>query len=397
MENANSKFATRAVHAGQHPDHETGALVTPLYLTSTYVFTPDTMERWLAGDTSQGPIYTYGRSRNPTQDAFQEKVASLESGEAALMTGSGMAAISLAMLGTVHSGDHVISCQTIYGGTFALFTKIFEEFHIEVSFLPKMTNAALDAALKPNTKIIYLETVLNPTLEVLDLDTIFAWAKSKHLLIVIDNTFTSPYLYRPIEHGADVVVHSTTKYINGHGDTIGGVIVSTKEYIEQLRSSVYQELGPVPNPFAAWLGLRGLKTLHLRMRAHCDNGLGFAQWLEKQPKVTKVVYPGLSSHPQHELATRMFEGRYGGMVGFCVEGGIKEAQKLIQNLKMAYYAVSLGDLDTLVEHPATMTHRRMSKEDREAMGIPDNYIRVSVGVEDLSDIIHDFDQALKKL
>ncbi len=397
MESKNSRFATRAVHAGQHPDHETGALVTPMYLTSTYVFTPESMERWLSGDTSQGPVYTYGRSRNPTQNAFQEKIAALEGGEAALMTGSGMAAISLAMLGTVHSGDHVIACRTLYGGTFALFTKIFEEFHIDVTFLPEMTVEAMEAALKPTTKVVYLETVLNPTLEILDLDTIYAWAKSKNLLIVIDNTFTSPYLYRPLEHGADVVVHSTTKYVNGHGDHIGGVIVSTQKYIEQLRSSVYQELGPVPSPFAAWLGLRGLKTLHLRMRAHCENGLGFARWLETHPKVTKVVYPGLESHPQHALAARMFSGGFGGMVGFCVEGGTAEAQQVINNLKMAYYAVSLGDLDTLVEHPATMTHRRMTKEDREAMGIPDNYIRVSVGVEDLADIIADFEQALNQL
>lgn len=397
MENSNSKFATRAVHAGQHPDHETGALVTPLYLTSTYVFTPERMERWLAGDNSQGTIYTYGRSRNPTQSAFQEKIASLEGGEAALMTGSGMAAISLALLGTVHAGDHVISCQTVYGGTFALFTKIFEEFHIEVTFLNDMSIAAMEAAMQPNTKAIYVESMLNPTLEVLELDKIFAWAKEKGLRSFIDNTFTSPYLYRPIEAGADVVVHSTTKYINGHGDHIGGVIVSTSEYIEQLRSSVYQELGPAPSPFAAWLNLRGLKTLHLRMRAHCDNAMAFASWLKTHPKVTKVVYPGLPEHPQHEIATRLFSGGYGGMIGFCVQGGSEEAQQVIRDLKMAYYAVSLGDLDTLIEHPATMTHRRMAQADREAMGIPDNYIRVSVGVEDITDIIADFDQALNRL
>ncbi len=397
MENKNAKFATRAVHAGQHPDHETGALVTPLYLTSTYVFTPDKMERWLNNDTSEGIIYTYGRSRNPTQNAFQEKIASLESGEAALMTGSGMAAISLALLGTLKAGDHIISCQTVYGGTFALFTKIFEEFHIEVTFLDDMSVPSLEAALRPNTKAIYTESILNPTLEVLDLDTIFKWARSKNLRSFVDNTFTSPYLFRPIEHGADVVVHSTTKYINGHGDHVGGVIISTTEYIEKLRSSVYQELGPVPSPFAAWLNMRGLKTLHLRMRAHSENALAFAKWLQTQPKVTKVVYPGLEDHPQHELASRLFNGGYGGMVGMCVKGGAVEAQRMINELKMAYYAVSLGDLDTLIEHPATMTHRRMDPKEREAMGIPDNYIRVSIGIEDVEDIIADFEQALAKL
>ena len=395
MDIKHAKFATRAVHAGQHPDEDTGALVAPLYLTSTYVFTPEKMDRYLAGD-KEG-IFTYGRSRNPTQNGFQEKVASLEGGEAALATGSGMAAISLAVLGTVHTGDHIISCSTVYGGTFALFSKIFEEFRIEVSFLPELTTAALEAALRPNTKAVYLESILNPTLEVLDLAPILAWARSKGLRTFVDNTFTTPFLFRPLEHGADVVVHSTTKYINGHGDHVGGIIVSDAKYIEQLRSSVYQELGPVPSPLACWLGLRGLKTLHLRMRAHCDNAMGLAKWLEAHPKVVSVAYPGLPSHPQHELAGRMCQGGYGGMVGFCVAGGLKEAQKVINNLKMAYYAVSLGDLDTLVEHPATMTHGKIDPATRIKMGILDNYIRVSVGVEDLEDIIADFEQSLAGL
>jgi methionine-gamma-lyase len=395
METRDKKFATRAVHAGQHPDHETGALVSPMYRTSTYVFTPERMERWLYGN-KEG-VFTYGRSRNPTQNFFQEKVAQLEGGDMALATGSGMAAISLALLGTLHAGDHLISCKTVYGGTHALFTKIIEEMKIEVTFQQDMTKETLDAALQPNTKAVYMETIFNPTLEVLDLQPVIEWSKEKGLRTFVDNTFTTPYLYRPIEHGVDVVVHSTTKYINGHGDHVGGVIVCDAEYHEKLRSSVYQELGPVPSPFACWLGLRGLKTLHLRMRAHCDNAMAFAKFLQNHPKVTSVTYPGLESHPQHELAKSQFENGFGGMVGFCVQGGLKEAQDLISKLQMAYYAVSLGDLDTLVEHPGTMTHGKMAPEERAKMGIYDNYIRVSVGVEDIEDICADFDQALKQI
>jgi len=395
METKDKKFATRAVHAGQHPDHETGALVSPMYLTSTFVFTPEKMERYMAGD-KEG-IFTYGRSRNPTQNMFQEKIASLEGGEMALATASGMAAISTALLGTVHAGDHIIACKTVYGGTHALFSSIFPELNIEVTFLPDMTPAALDAAKRPNTKAVYVETVLNPTLEVLDLQPVFDWARANKVRSFVDNTFTTPYLYRPIEHGADVVLHSTTKYINGHGDHIGGAIVCDAVYHEKLRSSVYQEFGPVPSPFACWLGLRGLKTLHLRMRAHCENAMKLAQWLEQHPKVVSVSYPGLKSHPQHDVAARQFDNGFGGMVGFCVKGGIREAQKVINAMQMAYYAVSLGDLDTLVEQPATMTHGKMGPEARKAMGIEDSYIRLSVGVEDVDDIIADIDNALKQI
>lgn len=395
METKDKKFATRAVHAGQHPDHETGALVSPMFLTSTFVFTPEKMERYMAGD-KEG-IYTYGRSRNPTQNMFQEKIASLEGGEMALATASGMAAISTALLGTVHAGDHIIACKTVYGGTHALFTSIFPELNIDVTFLPEMTKEALDAAKRPNTKAVYVETVLNPTLEVLDLQPVFDWARENKIRSFVDNTFTTPYLYRPIEHGADVVLHSTTKYVNGHGDHIGGAIVCDAVYHEKLRSSVYQEFGPVPSPFACWLGLRGLKTLHLRMRAHCENAMKLAQWLEQHPKVVSVAYPGLKSHPQHDVAVRQFENGFGGMVGFCVKGGIREAQKVINAMQMAYYAVSLGDLDTLVEQPATMTHGKMGPEARKAMGIEDSYIRLSVGVEDVDDIIADIDNALKQI
>jgi methionine-gamma-lyase len=395
MNTVHARFATQAVHAGQHPDRETGALVAPLYLTSTYVFTPEKMERFLAGDTAG--MYTYGRCHNPTQSSFQDKVAALEGGGAALATGSGMAAIALAVLGTVHSGDHLIACRTVYGGTFALFSKILAELNIEVTYLQEMTPGALDAACRPNTRGVFLETVLNPTMEVLDLDPVLAWARGRGLRSFVDNTFTTPYLLRPLEHGADVVVHSTTKYLNGHGDHVGGILVGDAAYIEQVRSSVYMEMGPVPSPFACWLGLRGLKTLHLRMRAHCDNAMILARWLERHPKVEAVSYPGLASHPQHELAGRILSGGYGGMLAFSVAGGLAEALGVLNRMQLATYAVSLGDLDTLVEHPGTMTHGNVDPATRARMGIPDNLIRVSVGVEDPQDLIDDFQQALAGL
>jgi methionine-gamma-lyase len=395
MDSKTFKFGTKAVHAGQHPDHDTGALVSPMFLTSTYVFTPEKMERYLAGD--KRGIFTYGRSRNPTQNSFQEKIAALEGAESALATGSGMAAISLAIMSFVHSGDHIISCNTVYGGTYALFTRIFKEFKIEVTFVNELNEEELAKAMRPNTKMIYIESILNPTMEVPNIPEAVSFAKKHGLMTMVDNTFTTPYLFRPLEIGVDVVVHSTTKYINGHGDHIGGVIVGRADFIENIRSGIYQELGPVPSPFACWLGLRGLKTLHLRMRQHCDNAMAFAKWLETNSKVEKAIYPGLQSHPQHVLAESMFKNGFGGMVSFKVRGGLREAQSVINNLKMAHYAVSLGDLDTLVEHPATMTHGKIAPEERLRMGISDNMIRVSVGVEDVEDIIADFDNALKKL
>ena len=395
MDVSNAKFATKAVHAGQNPDPETGALIAPLFLNSTYVWTPEKMERYLAGD-KEG-IFTYGRSRNPTQNDLQAKVAALEGAECALSTASGMAAISLALLNCLHSGDHMIAYKTVYGGTYALLTKIFEELNIEVTFVDDMKPATLDAAKRPNTKVVYTEIIANPTMYISDLAEIAAWAKANGVVSMVDNTYVSPYLCRPLEFGIDVVVHSTTKYINGHGDIIGGVICGKFDFVDKIRSSIYQELGPVPSPFACWLQLRGLKTLHLRMRAHSENAMALAQWMEKHPKIEKVIYPGLPSHPQHELAQKQFKNGFGGMLAFVVQGGIPGAQKVIAHTKMAKYCVSLGDLDTLIQHPATMTHGKIPREEREKMGIYDGMIRVSVGIEDIEDIIHDFEHALAEI
>ncbi len=391
MDTKNAKFATKAVHAGQMPDPETGSLIAPMFMTSTYVWTPEKMDRYLAGD-KEG-IFTYARSRNPTQNDLQDKVAELEGAEAALATASGMAAISLAVMNCAHTGDHVIAYKTIYGGTYALFTKIFEEFKIDVTFVTDLDPATLDAAKRPNTKCVYAETIANPTMRVLDLAEFAGWAKRNNVMSIVDSTFTSPYLVRPIEYGVDVVVHSTTKYINGHGDLIGGIICGKFAFVDKIRSSMYQELGPVPSPFACWLQLRGLKTLHLRLRAHSENALALAEWLEQQKQVLSVSYPGLASHPQYEIAKAQFKNGCGGMLNFVVDGGIPGAQAFIKKLHMAKYCVSLGDLDTLVQHPATMTHGKIPREERERMGIPDGMIRISVGIEDIEDIIADFAHA----
>lgn len=388
----NSGFRTKAVHGGQHGDPTTGALVAPMFMTSTYSWTEEKMERYIQGD-KEG-IFTYGRSRNPTQNDLQAKLALLEGGEAALVTASGMAAISLSLLSVLKPGDHIISAKTIYGGTHGLFSKIFEEMEIEVTFTEDMSYEGLTSVKKDRTKVVYAETVYNPSMEVANIEEISKWTKENNIIFIVDNTFCSPYLYRPLEHGADVVVNSATKYINGHGDLIAGTICSDADFIEKIRSSVYQELGPVSSPFSCWLMLRGLKTLPLRMRAHSENAIVVAKWLEKHPQVEKVFYPGLESHPQHQLAEKMFDGKgFGGMISFTVKGDITNSKAIIYHTDLIKMAVSLGDLDTLIELPATMTHGKIPKEERESMGIPDTLIRLSIGIEDPEDIIADLETA----
>lgn len=394
MDLKNAKFATQAVHGGQHGDPETGAIVEPMFLTSSYSWTEEKLENYLSGN--KDGIFTYGRSRNPTQNNMQTKLALLEGGEAALVTASGMAAISLAVLSVVHPGDHVISPKTVYGGTYSLFTKIFEEMKIEVTFVDDMSEETLSAARRENTKIVYAESIYNPTMEVCDIPAVAKWAKANDLLFIVDNTFCSPYVLRPLELGADVVVNSATKYINGHGDLIAGTICGSYKFVDNIRSSIYQELGPVPSPFSCWLMLRGMKTLPIRMKAHCENAMIVAKWLEEQDIVEKVLYPGLESHPQHELAKKLFQNNcYGGMITFIIKGGLDGGKSCMFNTKMIKMAVSLGDLDTLIQQPACLTHGKIPKEQREAMGIPDGMVRLSVGIEDPEDIIADLEEAFK--
>lgn len=391
MENA--RFGTRAVHAGQKIDPQTGALLAPMYMTSTYCWDPETRDRYLSGD-KEG-IFTYGRSRNPNQNDLQEKIASLEGAERCLVTASGMAAISLAVLSAAHSGDHIIAYKTIYSGSFKLFTQIFEELNIEVSFVEDFSEETIGKVIRPNTKAIYAETIANPTMSVLDLDYFAECAKKHNLISIVDSTFTTPYIVRPIEHGVDVVVHSTTKYINGHGDLIGGAIVGNASFIDKIRASIYQELGPVPSPFSCWLMLRGLKTLHLRMREHSANAMIVAKWLEKHPMIESVAYPGLESHPDHALAQRLFGDRgCGGMMSFIVKGGLKNATTFSDNVEIAKYCVSLGDCDTMIQQPPLMTHGMLKPEVRAKMGINDGLVRLSVGIEDVEDIIDSLEHAL---
>lgn len=391
------KFETLAVHAGSHPDEKTGALVEPVYMTSTFVFTPDKMERWLAGAPQEDEIiYTYSRSRNPSQVSLQEKIAALEHGEASLATASGMSAITMAIMGHCKKGDHIISAQTIYGGTFGLFTHVLPEYGIDVTFVKDLTVESLEDAKNDNTKVIYFETIANPTLEIPEFDEIVDWAKKNNIKTVVDNTFTSPYLFKPLDWGIDTVVHSCTKYINGHGDLVGGVVVGSKDLCESLRKTEYMDIGPVPAPLNCYLMTRGLKTLHLRMERHCQNALAFANAMSKHPKIEKVIYPGLESNEYYNRALKYFNG-FGGMVSFVINGGIEEAKKVIFSLKIGKPAVSLGDLDTLVEIPAIMTHGKVPKEEREKMGVKDGLIRVSVGIENIDDIICDFEQAFEKI
>lgn len=387
------KFGTKAVHAGQEIDPLTGALLSPMYMTSTYCWDQETRERYLAGD-KEG-IYTYGRSRNPNQNELQEKIAALEGAERCLVTASGMAAISLAVLNAAHSGDHVIAYKTIYSGSFKLFTQIFEEFKIEVSFVEDFSDETIAKVMQPNTKVLYAETMANPTMTVLDIDAFAACAKKNNLVSIVDSTFTTPYMVRPLEHGVDVVVHSTTKYLNGHGDLVGGAIAGKHSYVDKIRSSIYQELGPVPSPFSCWLMLRGLKTLHLRMRQHCENALVVAKWLEANDKIESVEYPGLESHSDFELAKKLFaEAGSGGMISFIVKGGLEKATTFADNVEIAKYCVSLGDCDTMIQQPPLQTHGMLKPEVRRKMGIEDGLVRLSVGIEDVEDILKSLESAL---
>lgn len=391
------QFETLVVHAGQHPDPLTGSLVEPVYRTSTFVFTEERLEKWLQGTAEEDEIiYTYGRSRNPTQISLQKKIAALEHGEAALLTASGMAAVTLAILGYCKSGDHVISAQTVYGGTYNLMAHVLKDMGIDVTFEQDLTAENLSKAKRDNTRVVYFETVANPTLEIPEFDEIVGWAKSNGVHTVVDNTFTSPYLFRPLDWGIDTVIHSGTKYINGHGDLVAGVVVGSTDFCEGLRKKLYMDIGPVLSPDNCSLMMRGLKTLHLRMERHCENAMAFAQAMEKHPKIRHVRYPGLPNDRFHQRAQKYFND-FGGIVSLEIDGDLKTLQELVFQLKICYFAVSLGDLDTLVQIPAVMTHGKVPREEREKMGIMDGMIRVSVGIEHVEDIIDDFEQALEKI
>jgi methionine-gamma-lyase len=388
-----NKFGTRCVHAGEG-HNPFGAHATPIYQTSTYVF--ESAEQ-AAAAFSGGPGYRYIRSppNTPTHAAFIEKICSLEGGKAGLAFSSGMAAEIALVLSLLQKGDHLLSTDVIYGGTFGLFSSILPKFGIEVSFVDTTDLERVKAGLQKNTRLVFLESPANPTMAVSDIGEISKIAHEAGALLAVDNTFATPYFQRPLELGADVVVESCTKYIGGHGDLLGGVAVGSEELISAMRRTALLAGGTM-GTHEAWLCLRGLKTLHLRMERHAENALHLAQFLESHPAVEKVNYPGLSSHPQHALASRQMNG-WGGMLSFEVKGGVEAGRRLMNRLMLASLAVSLGCVDTLVEHPASMTHAVIPREIREKMGITDGLVRVSVGIEDKEDILADFAQGLAKI
>lgn len=387
-------FSTRAIHTVHYHGGGKGQPVAfPLFQSSTFAF--DSAEDEEAVATGQEPGYFYSRAANPTTDALHQIIASLEGGEAAMSFASGIGAIAAAMLAVVDGGQHVLATDQIYGGTYNLLTRTLTRYGVTHTFADATDLNAFEQAIRPETKLIWAETISNPTTTVLDLKALAEMAHAHGALLAVDSTFTSPYLARPLEDSADLVVHSATKYIGGHGDLVAGLIIGSERLIHKTHV-IRADIGGCAGPMEAWLMLRGLKTLSLRMERHCANALGLARFLQEQPGVVKVHYPGLESHPQHALATQRMPG-FGGVVSFEVAGGKDAAFRLINALKMALRASSLGDADTLVLHPASISHRGLSAADRARAGVSEGLIRVALGLEDLPDIIADFDQALKQV
>ena len=397
MTHENCGFGTKAIHAGNVKDQQYGALTTPIYQTSTFVF--DSCEqggRRFAG-AEDGYIYT--RLGNPTVSVLENKVAALEGGEACVATGSGMGAISSCLWTIAGAGKHILADGTLYGCTFALLSHGMARYGVEVDFVDASDLESVRAHLKPNTAAVYLETPANPNLKITDIAAISeaAHAYNPEIKVVCDNTFASPALQNPLKLGADVVVHSATKYLNGHGDVIAGFVVGKADFISEVRMFGLKDMtGAVLDPFAAFLILRGLKTLEIRMERHCASAKKIAAFLDAHPAVEKVYFPGLAAHPGHEIAARQMAD-FGGMLSFEVKGGRSAGTKLVNALKLITVAVSLGDAETLVEHPASMTHSTYTAEELEASGIPAGLIRLSVGLENVEDIISDLRQALDAL
>lgn len=387
-------FDTKAIHGGHIGDKQFGSLATPIYQTSTFIF--DSAEQGGNRFAGEEKGYIYSRLGNPTCSEVEEKLALLEGGEAAIAAGSGMGAISSALWTALKAGDHVVASDTLYGCTFALLNHGLTRFGIDVTFVNASNLDELKGALRPNTKVVYLETPANPTLKINDIKKIsdIAHENNKDCLVFVDNTFCTPYLQRPLELGADVVVHSATKYLNGHGDVIAGFAVGKQDFINQVRFFGLKDMtGAVLSPFDAFLIIRGLKTLPIRMERHCKNAMEVAKFLEAHPAVDKVYFPGLESFEDYELAKKQMTFP-GAMISFELKGGVEEGATVMNNVKLAALAVSLGDAETLIQHPASMTHSPYTAEERHAAGISDGLVRLSVGLENAEDIIADLKQAL---
>jgi cystathionine beta-lyase/cystathionine gamma-synthase len=377
-------FATIAIHTGSEPDESTGSVTVPIYQTSTYA--QDALGR------NKG--YEYARTQNPTRSAVERNIAALEGGRFGFAFASGMAAID-ATLRLVKAGEHVVVSDNTYGGTARLFNRILANYNVEFDFVDTSDPLNVEAAIKPNTKMVFVETPTNPVMIVTDLKEVSEIGHRAGARVVCDNTFMSPYLQRPLEFGVDIVVHSTTKYLNGHSDGIGGVVVLNDEEDANWIGFVQNSAGAILSPFDSWLVMRGTKTLALRMEQHDKSGRAVAAFLEEHPKVRKVYYPGSASHPQHALARRQQRG-FGGMVAFDV-GSLAAARTVLESVKLCTLAESLGGVETLISHPATMTHASVDEAKRLRLGITDGLVRISVGIEDTDDIIADLDRALEKL
>lgn len=381
-------FSTRAIHAGQEPDPTTGAVMTPIYQTSTYA-------QHSPGVTYNG--HEYSRTSNPTRDALEKNLASLEQASYALCFSSGCAALAT-LLHTLKVGDHVIVGDDVYGGTFRLFDKVFKQFSIEYTQIDLADLKVLQATIKPNTKLVWTESPTNPMLKIIDIASVAQTVKKvdPSILVAVDNTFATPYLQNPLLLGVDLVCHSTTKYLGGHSDVIGGVLMMNDNALYEKIKFFQNAIGAVPGPQDCFLLLRSTKTLSLRMQRHCENALKIAQHLEQHEKIEKVIYPGLASHPEHALAAKQMRA-FGGMISFYIKGDKQTAVSFLENLYLFTLGESLGGVESLVEHPGIMTHAAIPDEQRAKFGIHDNLIRLSVGIEEVTDLIKDLDQALNKI
>ncbi len=387
-------FSTICVHGSGGVDKSTGAVATPIYQSSTFAFKNAQEGAALFSGEKEGYIYT--RLGNPTQDALEKEMSFLENGEAALAVASGMAATSCVILTLMGCGDTLIASDTLYGGTHQFFKESLGKIGIRVKEIDTSNPDEIEKNFDNKTKAIYLETPANPTLKLADIRKTAEIAHKNNAVLIIDNTFATPYYQRPLTLGADIVIHSATKYIGGHGDTIGGIIISTKSFIDKARGETLRDFGGCISPFNAWLLLRGLKTLPVRMDRHSHNALRLAQYLSFHPKVQQIFYPGLRIHPQYDLAAKQMSG-FGGMISFILKGGKDAGITLCNSVKLMTLAVSLGDCDTLIEHPASMTHSTYSNEELEMAGIDPGLIRISVGIEGIDDLIADLSQALKRI
>lgn len=377
----NARFSTVCIHAGQQPDPSTGAIITPIYQTSTYV----------QEELGRHKGFEYARTQNPTRLALEQNLAAIEGGTAAYAFASGMAAIG-AIATMLESGDHVIVTDNTYGGTFRLFDKVLTRYQLSFSYVDTSSVDDIRSAIRPETRMLFVETPTNPVMRITDLAAAADVARSRNIRLVVDNTFASPCLQRPIEFGADLVVHSTTKYLNGHSDSVGGIVVAARDEDAEWLKFVQNAEGAVLSPFDSWLVLRGTKTLALRMAQHDANGRALAAFLQSHPKVKRVLYPGLPDHPHHELAKRQMRG-FGGMISFDV-GTFEDARRVCNSVRLMALAESLGGVETLICHPASMTHASVPPERRAAIGLTDSLVRISAGIEDPQDLIEDLTQAL---